>query len=155
MFWLFRMALILGVILALLPSGGSKQIAATPRANVGASDAVTAASATVSDMWNFCTRQPQQARPLSPAVNDFPGCGAAEASSEHNCGRHGRAASGRLPDPLAAFFFSSRSGAVTRPAPGPISGMRVEGTRAILRLRFAIHDDRRHHRELLLPRRLG
>jgi hypothetical protein len=58
MFWLFRMALILGVILALLPSGGSKQIAATPRADVGASDAVTAASATVSDMWNFCTRQP-------------------------------------------------------------------------------------------------
>ena len=32
MFWLFRMALFLGVILALLPSGGSKQIAATPRA---------------------------------------------------------------------------------------------------------------------------
>jgi len=59
MFSLLRMALFLCVVLALLPAGGMKQDAATPNAAVGASDAVAAASATVSDMWQFCTRQPQ------------------------------------------------------------------------------------------------
>jgi len=59
MFFLLRMALFFGVILVLLPSGGSKQTAATPGAQVGALDAVSAASATVADMRQFCTRQPQ------------------------------------------------------------------------------------------------
>jgi len=71
MFWLLRMALLLGVILALLPSGGSKQIAATPRAEVGASDAVAAASATVSDMWHFCARQPHACEVGSHAAVAF------------------------------------------------------------------------------------
>jgi hypothetical protein len=59
MFSLLRMAFLLCIVLALLPTGGTKQDAATPSAQIGASDAVTAASATVSDMWHFCTRQPQ------------------------------------------------------------------------------------------------
>jgi hypothetical protein len=58
MFFLIRMALFFGVILVLLPSGGSKQNAASGT-QVGALDAVSAASATFSDMRQFCTRQPQ------------------------------------------------------------------------------------------------
>jgi Family of unknown function (DUF5330) len=57
MFWLLRMTFLLAVILALLPSGGAKHDTAAPSARVGASDAVSAATATVSDMWQFCTRQ--------------------------------------------------------------------------------------------------
>jgi len=59
MFSFLRMALFLCVVLALLPTGGAKQDAATPGAQIGASDAVAAASATVFDMWQFCSRQPQ------------------------------------------------------------------------------------------------
>jgi hypothetical protein len=58
MFFLIRMAFWLSVVLVLLPSGGSKQTASTPGAEIGALGAVSAASATVSDMRQFCTRQP-------------------------------------------------------------------------------------------------
>ena len=57
MFFLLRMAFWLSVVLVLLPSGGSKQQAVVPSAQVGAADAVSAASATVSDMRQFCSRQ--------------------------------------------------------------------------------------------------
>ena len=57
MFWLIRMTFLLAVILALLPTGGAKHDTATPSARVGATDAVSAATATVSDMWQFCSRQ--------------------------------------------------------------------------------------------------
>jgi hypothetical protein len=60
MFFLLRTAFWLGVVLVLLPTfaGGesSKPSAAQPQMN--ASDAVTAASATVSDLVHFCERQP-------------------------------------------------------------------------------------------------
>ena len=55
MFFLLRVAFWLTIVLALLPSGGAKQSA---QAQVGATDAVIAASAAVSDMTNFCDRQP-------------------------------------------------------------------------------------------------
>jgi hypothetical protein len=56
MFFLLRMAFWLGLVLILLPTGASQQ---TPAANdVGAADAISAASATVSDLRGFCTRQP-------------------------------------------------------------------------------------------------
>jgi hypothetical protein len=71
MFSLLRMALFLCVVLALLPSGGAKPDAATPSAQIGASDAVVAASATASDMWQFCTRQPQACAVGSHAVVAF------------------------------------------------------------------------------------
>ena len=60
MFWLIRMAFLLAVILALLPTGGGAKhdTASDPNARVGATDAVSAATATVSDMWQFCSRQP-------------------------------------------------------------------------------------------------
>jgi len=53
--FLLRMAFWLTVVLALLPSGGSQP---TPRINVSATDAMSAAKATVSDMRSFCERQP-------------------------------------------------------------------------------------------------
>jgi hypothetical protein len=48
------MAFWLTVILALLPSGGSQP---TPKVNVSAIDAVSAAKATVTDVGSFCERQ--------------------------------------------------------------------------------------------------
>jgi Family of unknown function (DUF5330) len=56
MFFLLRMAFWLGVVCVLLPSGGSKQ--ASPDARIDATQAVTLASAAVSDMRGFCDRQP-------------------------------------------------------------------------------------------------
>lgn len=56
MFFLLRVAFWLIVVLALLPSGGSKQ--GQPSAQIGTSNAVAAASAAVSDVTGFCGRQP-------------------------------------------------------------------------------------------------
>src|SRR5262245_58882732 len=56
MFFLLRVAFWLVVVLALLPSGGAQQSA---QAKVGATDAMIAAGAAVSDMTNFCDRQPE------------------------------------------------------------------------------------------------
>jgi hypothetical protein len=55
MFFLLRMAFWLGLVLILLPSGSSQQL---PPSDVGASDAISAASATVGDLRQFCIRQP-------------------------------------------------------------------------------------------------
>jgi len=50
----------LSVVLVLLPSGGSQQHTATaPSAELGAMETISAASATVSDMRQFCSRQPE------------------------------------------------------------------------------------------------
>jgi Family of unknown function (DUF5330) len=54
MFFLLRVAFWLTVVLVLLPTGRSQ-----PGAQVGATDAVVAASAAVSDMSGFCDRQPE------------------------------------------------------------------------------------------------
>jgi hypothetical protein len=56
MFFLLRTAFWLTIVLALLPSGGTRQGA---QANVDATDAVVAAGAAVSDMSSFCDRQPE------------------------------------------------------------------------------------------------
>ena len=59
MFFLLRMTFWLSVVLVLLPSGGSKQqTASTPGSELRAGEAVSAATATFSDMRNFCSRQP-------------------------------------------------------------------------------------------------
>ena len=55
MFFLLRMAFWLGLVLILLPSGSAQP---TPATAVGATDAISAASATVGDLRQFCTRQP-------------------------------------------------------------------------------------------------
>jgi len=56
MFFLLRMTFWLGLVLILLPSGSSQQ--APPASEVGATDAISAASATVGDLRQFCSRQP-------------------------------------------------------------------------------------------------
>jgi hypothetical protein len=53
--FLFRIAFWLGVVLVFLPSGGEHT---TSNALVSASEAVSAAQATVSDARGFCERQP-------------------------------------------------------------------------------------------------
>ena len=55
MFFLLRMAFWLSMVLILLPSSSSKP---GPASDVGASGAISAASATVGDLRQFCTRQP-------------------------------------------------------------------------------------------------
>jgi hypothetical protein len=54
MFFLLRMAFWLTIVLALLPSGSSKPVGG----GVGATEAVVAAGAAVSDVTSFCNRQP-------------------------------------------------------------------------------------------------
>jgi hypothetical protein len=54
--FLLRMAFWLTVILVMLPSGGAQP---TPKVNVSAIDAMSAAKATVTDMRSFCERQPE------------------------------------------------------------------------------------------------
>ena len=55
MFFLLRMAFWLSVVLMLLPTGSSQPEQTN---GVAASDAISAASATVGDLRQFCTRQP-------------------------------------------------------------------------------------------------
>ena len=56
MFFLLRMAFWLGLVLVLLPRDATPESNQLPQ--VGASDAISAATAAVSDMTQFCTRQP-------------------------------------------------------------------------------------------------
>jgi hypothetical protein len=71
MFFLLRMAFWLSVVLVLLPSGGSQRTASAPSAELGPIEAVSAASATVSDMRQFCTRQPEACAVGSQAAVAF------------------------------------------------------------------------------------
>ena len=57
MFFLVRVAFWLTVVLVLLPSGGAEKSGA--QANIGATEAIVAASAAVSDMSSLCDRQPK------------------------------------------------------------------------------------------------
>ncbi len=56
MFFLLRMAFWLGLVLVLLPTDKTPDAEKQPQ--VGTAEAVTAASAAVSDMAQFCNRQP-------------------------------------------------------------------------------------------------
>lgn len=56
MFFLLRMAFWLGLVLVLLPTDKTPDADKAP--HVGAVDAISAASAAVSDMSQFCSRQP-------------------------------------------------------------------------------------------------
>jgi hypothetical protein len=56
MFFLMRMAFWLGLVLVLLPTEKTPEDARLPQ--IGATQAVTAAGAAVSDIGQFCTRQP-------------------------------------------------------------------------------------------------
>jgi hypothetical protein len=56
MFFLMRMAFWLGLVLVLLPTDKTPEAAKTPQ--VDTSEAISAATAAVADMSQFCTRQP-------------------------------------------------------------------------------------------------
>jgi len=56
MLFLLRMAFWLGVVLVLLPTGGAQR--STTDNQVNATDAISAASATVHDLKGFCGREP-------------------------------------------------------------------------------------------------
>ncbi len=56
MFFLLRMAFWLGLVLVLLPRDKTPELEKLPQ--IGASEAVSAATAAVSDMSQFCKRQP-------------------------------------------------------------------------------------------------
>ena len=56
MFFLLRMAFWLGLVLVLLPTDKTPDSDKGPQ--IGASDAISAATAAVSDMSQFCNRQP-------------------------------------------------------------------------------------------------
>ena len=56
MFFLLRMAFWLGLVLVLLPRDKTPESDTAPQ--IGASEAVSAATAAVSDMSQFCKRQP-------------------------------------------------------------------------------------------------
>lgn len=65
MFFLIRTAFWLSIVIMLLPTPESMK---TPEPGIGAAQAVTAASATVSDMAQFCTRQPETCQVGSQAL---------------------------------------------------------------------------------------
>jgi hypothetical protein len=57
MFFLLRMMFWLGLVLVLLPIGAAQRSAST--SEVSATEAISAASATVGDLRGFCSRQPE------------------------------------------------------------------------------------------------
>src|SRR5262249_39741398 len=60
MMFFLRVAFWLGVVLVLLPSGGTKDAPTTPgqSSSLSTGEAVSAASATVDDLRHFCRRHP-------------------------------------------------------------------------------------------------
>ena len=68
MFFLIRTAFWLSIVIMLLPA---PELMKTPEPGIGAAQAVTAASATVSDMAQFCTRQPDTCQVGSQALTHF------------------------------------------------------------------------------------
>lgn len=68
MMFLIRTAFWLSVVILLLPTPDGMK---TPESNIGTTQAVTAASATVSDMRQFCVRQPEACQVGSQALTQF------------------------------------------------------------------------------------
>lgn len=68
MFFLLRMTFWLGLVLVLLPSHSPQQ---SPGNQVAASEAISAASATVGDLRQFCARQPDACTVGSHVANQL------------------------------------------------------------------------------------
>jgi hypothetical protein len=115
MFFLLRVAFWLTIVLALLPSGGAQQSA---EAKVGPTDAVVAAGAAVSDMSNFCDRQP----------------GACVVGAQTAVAIGQRAQAGAK---MVYEFFSdhasrgNETGSVTKPKSEPKSGPKLAAVRTV------------------------
>jgi hypothetical protein len=68
MSFLLRAAFWLSIVVVLLPTPDSVKM---PESNFGAAQAVSAASATMSDMRQFCARQPEACEVGSAALTQF------------------------------------------------------------------------------------
>ena len=68
MWFLVRAAFWLSIVIVLLPTPDSVKL---PESNVGTAQAVSAASATMSDMRQFCARQPEACEVGSAALTQF------------------------------------------------------------------------------------
>jgi hypothetical protein len=68
MFFLIRTAFWLSIVVMLLPSPGNVK---APESNIAAGQAISAASATMSDMKQFCVRQPGACDVGSAALTQF------------------------------------------------------------------------------------
>jgi hypothetical protein len=66
--FLIRTAFWLSVVVLVLPTPESMKV---PESNIGTTQAVTAASAAVSDMGQFCARQPDACKVGSQALTQF------------------------------------------------------------------------------------
>jgi len=66
MWFLLRLAFWLGLVLVLLPSGGTQPV---PQSQVSASEALSAAKAAVADMQHFCERQREACQVGSQAAS--------------------------------------------------------------------------------------
>jgi hypothetical protein len=71
MFFLLRVAFWLGLVLILLPSGGTEH--GVPAKQVGAAQAISAASETVHDLRGFCAREPNACTVGSELADDMAG----------------------------------------------------------------------------------
>jgi hypothetical protein len=69
MFFLIRVAFWLSIVILLLPTGKTSE--STPGPQVGAGEAISAASAAMSDMRQFCVRQPEACEIGSQAAVAF------------------------------------------------------------------------------------
>lgn len=98
MMFLFRVAFWLSVAIVLLPTPSSQQ---APESKVGATQAVGAASAAVSDMRAFCTRQPDACEVGSQALTAF--------------GYKAQASAKWVYEFLSAKLSSDRTGSVAEP----------------------------------------
>jgi hypothetical protein len=68
MMFLIRTAFWLSIVVLVLPTPESMKV---PDSNIGTTQAVTAASAAVSDMGQFCARQPDACKVGSQALTQF------------------------------------------------------------------------------------
>jgi hypothetical protein len=68
MMFLIRTAFWLSVVVLVLPTPESMKV---PESNIGTTQAVTAASAAVSDVGQFCARQPDACKVGSQALTQF------------------------------------------------------------------------------------
>ena len=132
MFFLLRMTFWIGLVLALLPSGGKQQDAAVPSAGTGAIEAVSAASATVADMRQFCTRQPDACAAGSQAAIAF--------------GQRAQAGAQMVYDFISERSAPRETGSIakpTKPAPGKPAAAKSQDTLTSVDLAPAWHGPRR------------
>lgn len=105
MFFLLRVAFWLSIVLVLLPSG--KYQSNNPAPSIGPADAVSAASAAVSDMTGFCQRQPDACEVGGQAAVAF--------------GQRAQAGARYLFDLLHDSLAPAQTGSISSSAPAPQS----------------------------------